>query len=121
LPDYFNEADLYASATYSDGSSISLLEAMGCGLPVVVPDRHGNREWVRPGVNGWLYPPGDAGALRAAMLDALTRSELRAAMRDANLAAVRERADWERNFPKLLEVYDSLLRSHNGRREFGHA
>src|SRR5205807_5249096 len=60
LVDYFNEADIYVSSTMSDGSSISMLEAMACGRPVIVTDGFGNPEWVKPGQNGWLYPAGDA-------------------------------------------------------------
>jgi len=46
LPRYYQLADLYVSASHSDGSSISLLEAMACGKPVLVSDIPGNREWV---------------------------------------------------------------------------
>jgi glycosyltransferase involved in cell wall biosynthesis len=48
LPRYYQLADLYVSASHSDGSSISLLEAMACGKPVLVSDIPGNREWVTP-------------------------------------------------------------------------
>ncbi len=60
LPRYYHSADLYISASHSDGTSISLLEAMACGCPVLVSDIPGNREWVQQGVNGWLFPDGDA-------------------------------------------------------------
>ena len=109
MPHYFNEADLYASATYSDGTSISLLEAMACGLPVIVTSEYGNREWVTPQVNGWLYPAGDAEGLAGAVLEALDSETGRHAMGKANLAIARERGDWEQNFKQLLAVYDRLL------------
>lgn len=109
LPDYFNEADLYVSTTYSDGTSISLLEAMACRLPVIVTDGHGNREWVTPGANGWLYPAGDTCALAAAILEALDNEARRRAMGGVNLAIVRERANWDTNFRQLLLAYDRLL------------
>src|SRR5262249_49771621 len=48
MPGLFAEADLYVSASLTDGTSISLLQAMACGLPVLVSDVPGNREWVRP-------------------------------------------------------------------------
>jgi L-malate glycosyltransferase len=70
LPEYYRQADIYLSASHSDGSSISLLEAMACGCPVLVSDIPGNREWVQPGVNGWLFPVGNGDVLAQAMLDA---------------------------------------------------
>ena len=61
LPDYFRAADLYVSCSLSDGSSVSLFEAMATGLPVVVTEAPGNHEWVLTSDNGWLAAPGDAG------------------------------------------------------------
>ena len=121
LPDYFNEADLYVSAAFSDGSSISLLEAMACGLPVIVADCYGNREWVTHGVNGWLTPPGKADLLAETVLEALGQEGRLSAMREANQAVVRERADWERNFSRLLEAYDKLLGTPQTSREIAYA
>ena len=59
LPKYYRVAHLYLSASIVDGSSVSLLEAMSCGIPALVSDIPGNREWVVPGRNGWLFPTGD--------------------------------------------------------------
>lgn len=109
LADYFAEADLYVSAANCDGSSISLLQAMACGLPVIVTDGFGNREWVIHQENGWLYPAGNADALVATVLEALDDDEARTAMGNANVATVRSRANWELNFGKLLAAYDKLL------------
>lgn len=109
LADYFAEADLYVSAAYCDGSSISLLQAMGCGLPVIVTDGFGNREWVGHRQNGWLYPAGNVDALVATVLEALDDDEMRTAMGKANVATVGSRANWELNFGKLLTAYDKLL------------
>src|SRR5690606_14823331 len=35
LPDYYRVSDLYISASHSDGSSLSMMEAMACGKPVI--------------------------------------------------------------------------------------
>lgn len=108
LPYYFNEADLYVSSSYSDGTSVSLLEAMACKLPVVVTDLPSNREWVAPEVNGWLVPPGDAQALSSAILETLKQEGRARTMAETNMSAARQKADWNRNFAILLEVYERL-------------
>jgi len=108
LPDYFNEADLYVSSSYSDGTSVSLLEAMACKLPVVVTDLPSNREWVTTGVNGWLVPTGDARALSSAIVEALEYGDRRKSMGETNLSAARQKADWNRNFAILLKAYEQL-------------
>jgi glycosyltransferase involved in cell wall biosynthesis len=110
LPDYYRAADLYLSASHSDGTSISLLEAMGCGRPVLISDIPGNKEWVTPGENGWLFPDGNAEALSQAIVQALNeRSHLPEMGRSARFIA-EKRANWEANFPQLLEAYELALK-----------
>lgn len=111
LPDYYNLADLYVSSVPSDGTSISLLEAMACGLPVIVADAPGNREWVTPGRNGWLFEPGSVEALAGAMATALDAADSHSRMREANVALAGQRADWSKNVQFLLSAYDTALRS----------
>jgi glycosyltransferase involved in cell wall biosynthesis len=108
LPDYFRSADAYVSAAVSDGTSISLLEAMACGLPVVVSNSFGNLEWVREGVNGALAPPGDIESLAAAMLLVISHRYDVARMREANIATARRNANWDANFPGLVELVERL-------------
>lgn len=46
---------VYLSATKSDGSSLSLLEALAAGAIPVVSDILSNREWIVNGLNGVLF------------------------------------------------------------------
>ena len=105
LPRYYRAADLYVSASHSDGSSVSLLEALASGLPVLVSDIPGNREWIEEGVTGWLFPDGDAEALAAGMLKAVAAGSALNEMGGRARALAEERADWRKNFPKLLTAY----------------
>ncbi len=116
LPDYFRAADAYVSSALSDGTSVSLLEAMACGLPVVVADSHGNREWVREGMNGALARPGDAESLSKAMLRVLSNRDSATHMGAANVAAARSRANWDENFPKFVRLAESLASGISERR-----
>ena len=64
-------ADLYISPSHVDGSSVSLMEALACGLPCLVSDIPANQEWVREGENGWLFPDGDDERLAGKILAAV--------------------------------------------------
>lgn len=103
LPDVYRAADLYVSASRSDGSSVSLLEAMACGLPALVSDIPGNREWVEPGRNGWWFRDGAARDLARSIAAART-APLRQ-MGEAARAIAVERADWERGKAELGRAY----------------
>jgi glycosyltransferase involved in cell wall biosynthesis len=109
LPRYYRTADLYLSASHSDGTSISLLEAMACGRPALVSDIPGNCEWVTPGQQGWLFPDGSVPQLAAAILSALEQRDKLAEMGQAARALVEKRGNWEANFPKLLQAFDLAL------------
>jgi glycosyltransferase involved in cell wall biosynthesis len=109
LPRYYRSADLYVAATHSDGTSISLLEAMACGIPALVSDIPGNREWVQPGENGWLFPEGDVEALARAILEAIEGRQHLPEMGRAARRLVEQRADWKKNFPKLFDAYQLAL------------
>lgn len=113
IAEYYRVADVYVSAALSDGTSISLLEAMACGLPVVVTAAHGNLEWVEEGVNGWLVKPGDADALAGALDAALSCPDRGLSMGRANRAVAEARADWSRNIPRLTGLLSAVARQPN--------
>jgi len=110
LPRYYQMADLYISASHVDGSSVSLMEALACGLPALVSDIPANQEWVAEGVNGWLFPDGNVDALSAAILRAYDERMNLAEIGRAARATAEEKADWKKNFQKLLEAYELALK-----------
>src|SRR5256885_16599582 len=101
-------ANPYVRSALSDRTSVSLLEAVATGVPVVVTDSYGTLEWVEPGTNGELARPGDPESLADAMLVVASDPMSVARMRAANIAAARSRADWTRNFPLLAKKVESL-------------
>jgi glycosyltransferase involved in cell wall biosynthesis len=110
LPAWFRAANVYLSASESDGSSVSLLEALATGLACVVTDIPSNAEWVVNGDNGWRAASGNAQAFAGCLLRAasLTASD-REAMRERNRRVAAERADWSRNVRRLTDSYNRLI------------
>jgi L-malate glycosyltransferase len=113
LPDFYRAADLYLSCSYSDGTSISLMEAMATGLPVIVTDSPGNREWVSPEINGWLAAAGkpeDFGSL-ITQASALSQ-EKRYAISTMNRNTVERYADGDVTFARLMALYERIERQN---------
>ena len=106
LPSYYNEADIYISPSHVDGSSVSLMEAMACGLPCLVSDIPANREWVTENENGWLFADGDADALAEKILHAIENRDTLDEIGANARCVAEERADWQKNFQKLLVAYE---------------
>jgi glycosyltransferase involved in cell wall biosynthesis len=109
LPGILNAADVYVSTSLSDGSSASLMEAMACGLPVVVTNIPANKEWVNDGQNGFLVPPGDSLALARSVARILQDDMLRLRMKKANLDLAQRRLDWRVNSSILEQCVSDLL------------
>ena len=83
LPAYHCAADAYVHCSKVDPHPLAVSEAVYTGLPVVLSHRcgnHGPTDEVRPGLNGYVYPCGDAAALAAALGRLLASPERRAAM-----------------------------------------
>ena len=108
LPNWYHQADLYISPSHVDGSSVSLMEALACGLPCLVSDIPANKEWVTENENGWLFKDSDANHLAEKIITAMNQREKlpeigRTARRSAEM-----RADWKKNAEALMNVYRSL-------------
>lgn len=113
LSNYFQTADLYMSCSQSDGTSISLLEAMASNLPVIVGDIPGNREWIVSHQNGWLVPSGNSSAFAKAIIDAMKSPKKRKQSVLNNRKIVESRANWENNFKFLIEAYNRFEKVHS--------
>jgi glycosyltransferase involved in cell wall biosynthesis len=87
-----------------EGTPTVLLEAAAAGLPIVTSDVGGCGDIVEHGRSGWLLPPGDAGALAAAIAEALDDPVRAAAM----AAAARRRAE-DFSWPRIAARYAAIL------------
>jgi glycosyltransferase involved in cell wall biosynthesis len=56
-------ADVLVHPSYSDGFAYAPMEALACGLPVIVTEDTGMKDHVEDGENGFVVPTGDAGAI----------------------------------------------------------
>ena len=109
LPRWYHMADLYISPSHVDGSSVSLMEALACGVPCLVSDIPANREWVIEDENGWLFRDGDVNHLAEKILAAMNQREKLPGIGAAGRRSAEKRADWKKNVEALMQVYRSLV------------
>jgi glycosyltransferase involved in cell wall biosynthesis len=98
-------ADIYAQPSLREGLSIAMLEAMAPGLPMVASAVGAASDVVIDGESGLLVPPGDEGALIAALEDLLADGEKRARLG----AAARERVAAEYSLQRMCQAYETLM------------
>ncbi len=112
MAEYLNASDIYVTTSHSDGTSASMLEAMACGLPVIVSDAAAYFEWVEDGINGYIMPRGNSKALAERLIELLKDPTLPRKMGKRNLQIAQERADWEKNIDILEEIYMTLRKRY---------
>jgi glycosyltransferase involved in cell wall biosynthesis len=106
---YLAAADIYVSTCFVDTTSVSLLEAMACGLAPIVTDIPGNREWIANGENGLLFPPKNPMALAEKAIQLIKNEDLRKSFGKKCFQIVKQKASWEDCVSKMERIYRSLL------------
>ena len=106
---WYEAATLFVHPTLYEGSSIVTLEAMAHRRAVLATRAGGLPDKVRPGVNGWLVPPGDPSALAAAISGALGDRARLPAMGTAGRRIVEEEFSWEVVGPATTGLYADLV------------
>jgi glycosyltransferase involved in cell wall biosynthesis len=104
---------LSVPATYDEPKGIFLLEAMGCGIPVVQPRRGGFTEIVERTGGGLLVAPDDVDSLAEGILKLAKDRPLAERLGVQGFENVREYYSVQRMADRAVEVYTSTL-SHSG-------
>jgi glycosyltransferase involved in cell wall biosynthesis len=98
LAKLLGEAHIYVSVSRSDGTSLSLMEALSCGAFPILSDIPANREWIDAEANnGILVTTDDPGELARALASAIGDESLRRAAGGYNRQLVLKRADQKSN------------------------
>lgn len=104
-------SECFVLPSHSEGLSMSVLEAMGAGVPVVVTPQC-NMPWV-PGIGaGWLTEP-NAGAVAETLIAVLTRSvQQNAQTGEIGSAFIHRHYSWSSVAERMAEVYRWCLGGH---------
>jgi glycosyltransferase involved in cell wall biosynthesis len=106
VPRCMSSMDVYFQPSHYEGHSLTILEAMATGLPVVSTAVGGTPEVVTHGRSGFLHRPGDYRAMAACLLHLYSESGLRYSLGEAG------REDVVRRFSvaTMVENYERLYR-----------
>jgi glycosyltransferase involved in cell wall biosynthesis len=83
--------DIYVNSSISEGISLTILEAMAAGLPVVATNVGGTSEVIEDGCTGLLVPARDAAAIGDALVALVAAPERRQTIGRAARAAIEDR------------------------------
>ena len=101
----YARADVFCMPSIAELQSLASLEAMAASTPVLLADAMALPHLVRPGRNGWLFPPGDIAELTQRLTTLLSDADLRARMGAVSREIVAEHA-----IDATLDRFEGLYR-----------
>jgi glycosyltransferase involved in cell wall biosynthesis len=108
----YHRCDALVLPTYGDCFSLASIEAMAAGLPVITTAVGGIPEIIDHGATGYLIPPHDGSALRAAIAQLVADESRRTAMGAAAQKTAADRFDAARNTQRLLHLLREVAGQH---------
>ena len=109
MPEVYKVADISVLPSLIEATSITGLESMATGLPIVGTNAGGIPEIVEDGYNGLIGPAGDFSALAANLVRLIEDSKLRREMGAAGRQCAKKRFSWSHIADQFLDVYRNAL------------
>lgn len=109
LLEAYARCDVFCMPGIAELQSLVTLEAMAAGKPVVAADAMALPHLVRPGENGYLFPPGDVAALADGLIGVLADPTT-----TARMGAASRRIVAGHDVNRTLDAFESLYRRVRG-------
>ncbi|PIC99889.1 glycosyltransferase family 4 protein [Sporosarcina sp. P29] len=90
VDEIYKISNLFAFPSYREGLSLSLMEAMSSGLPVVASDIRGNSDLIKNGIGGYLLDPNDVNGYFKKILEIMSNQQLSKEMTIANKKSIKK-------------------------------
>ncbi len=103
--------DLFVLPSFSEGTSMALLESMAAGIPSIVTNVGGNPEIVVHGQTGWTITSNDLRAMTTALKTATDDKDLRQHTGLKAQARFKEKFTFETMLTNYIKIYRNLCSS----------
>ncbi len=98
-------ADIFFLPSYNEGMPMSVLDAMGYGLPIISTDVGGIPQIVRNGENGYCFMPGDITGMSRAILEVLQDESKRRKFAQGSFRISSREYGMQAHMDKLFALY----------------
>ncbi len=110
LSQLYSSSSVFVLPSLADSFSLATLEAMACGLPVIVSENTGAADAMEPGKQGFVVPIRDAATLQSHLSFLQRNEEARREMGGAAAARAREWT-WARYGRRAVDCYKKISRA----------
>ena len=107
---FFTVFDLFVLPSFSEGISMTILEAMCAGVPVIASSVGGNVEIIQHGHNGLLFPSNDLDALVRALLVLMDDTTLAEKLAREGVRTVQTTFSLDTMLASYRTLYQELVR-----------
>jgi len=107
MPDFYRLADLFAISSVMESQSLTVLEAMASGLPIVATNSTALPELVHDGEDGFLFEAGDSTMMAEKIIQILIDPALAKKMGQKSLELVKKHSD-QKTFDSFEAIYKRL-------------
>jgi L-malate glycosyltransferase len=112
VPRDYRGADIFITTSRSDGTPVSVLEAMASGLPCIATAVGGIPEWVENNTTGLLIAPGSPEEVAKAILALAADPTLRERLGTAARERIVSGGQWKRLMTQAEKDYQALIKTY---------
>ena len=109
MVDAIQRARVSVSVPASDATSVSVLESMACGLPIIASDLPANRQWIDER-GGWITPVRDVAAVADALVSAHDHPQQAQAMGLHNRERIEHEASRRGQMDRMWQLYAQMIK-----------
>jgi glycosyltransferase involved in cell wall biosynthesis len=109
LPQLIHQHDIYISASHWDGTSISLLEAMACGIFPIVSRTPSNLAWLKENETSLMFDCANSGQLAEKIQQCVKCPDFIPSALNINRRLVEQKADCKSYMLKLEQKYYEII------------
>jgi len=112
VPKDYRNADIFVTTSLSDGTPVSILEAMASGLPCIATSVGGIPEWIEDQKSGLLIPPGSSESVAESILKLAKDPAFCTRLGIEARKTIVERGQWNSLMAQAEKDYQALLKTY---------
>jgi len=112
VPKDYQNADIFVTTSRSDGTPVSILEAMASGLPCIATSVGGIPEWIEDQKSGLLIPPGSPENVAESILTLAGNTAFCTRLGIAARKTIVERGQWNTLMAQAEKDYQALIKTY---------
>ncbi len=105
---YYQAMDIFVLPSLTETTSLATMEAMSCGLPVIVTKVGYLPKYIKSAYNGYFFPSQDPETLAKKIKKLIDNEELKKAIGGRARKTIISRYSWDSTVKTIIQVLDSM-------------